>query len=121
LIDSHPYEGVSYYRLKQTDFDGTFTYSDSKYIFVEETKKQLAVFPNPNDGLQLQISWGRSKFNLDHVEVMNQLGKSIEYSTIKKQGLYEYSMALKNKLAPGIYTVKVHYNGKDEFVKLMVK
>lgn len=28
LIDEHPYVGVSYYRLKQTDYDGRFEYSE---------------------------------------------------------------------------------------------
>jgi hypothetical protein len=27
-VDANPYLGVSYYRLKQTDFNGDFTYSD---------------------------------------------------------------------------------------------
>ncbi len=28
LVDAHPYTGVSYYRLKQTDYDGMYAYSD---------------------------------------------------------------------------------------------
>jgi hypothetical protein len=28
LLDEYPYSGVSYYRLKQVDYDGTFAYSD---------------------------------------------------------------------------------------------
>lgn len=35
--DSEPLEGISYYRLKQTDFDGKFEYS--KVIAVENCKK----------------------------------------------------------------------------------
>jgi hypothetical protein len=120
MIDQSPYEGVSYYRLKQTDFDGTSTYSDTKYMFIEDTKKQLSIFPNPNEGNEIKIAFGNRKFNLSHIAVINQQGRIIETSYSSSNDLQEYSIELKQKLSPGLYMVKVHYNGKDEFVKLMV-
>ena len=47
LTDRSPLYGTSYYRLKQTDFDGKFTYS--KVIKVEnaEVKGYFKIYPNP--------------------------------------------------------------------------
>ncbi len=44
--DEYPYYGLSYYRLKQTDFDGQFSYS--KVLTVEiETTNSTFIYPNP--------------------------------------------------------------------------
>lgn len=120
MIDSHPYEGPSYYRLKQTDFDGTVSYSDVESIFIKESEKKLIVFPNPNEGRSLRFSFGASRFNLDHVEIYNQHGQSIQHSYLNVTNLREYSLELRHRLAPGLYLLRVHYNGKDEYVKLAV-
>lgn len=121
MIDSHPYEGRSYYRLKQTDFDGTISYSGTKLMFIKETEKKLAIYPNPNNGKNLKLTWGNAKFNLNHIEVINQQGKSIEFFDFEGEDLREYSHELKQRLSPGLYVVRVHYNGKGESIKLMVQ
>ena len=44
-VNSEP--STIYYRLKQVDFDGTFTYSDVKVVTLDKEKNDWTVYPNP--------------------------------------------------------------------------
>src|SRR5690606_10329097 len=44
--DAHPYPGVSYYRIKQTDFDGAFEYSWIRRVDIQ-SKGIVNIYPNP--------------------------------------------------------------------------
>ena len=52
-LDKSPYIGTSYYRLKQTDFDGSFEYSDLVPVDVEGDISNPTIYPNPitNNGV----------------------------------------------------------------------
>jgi hypothetical protein len=46
--DLNPYEGISYYRLKQVDFDGKYSYSNIVPVAYEKNvSKEITVLPNP--------------------------------------------------------------------------
>lgn len=45
FIDQKPFQGTNYYRLKQIDFDGTFTYSPIRSVYNEN--KDPEIYPNP--------------------------------------------------------------------------
>jgi hypothetical protein len=57
LIDTKPYQGISYYRLKQTDFDDSYKYSNVIRVNYDgDIEFLVEVYPNPGNG---------SMFNLD--------------------------------------------------------
>ncbi|MEL6660696.1 MAG: T9SS type A sorting domain-containing protein, partial [Bacteroidota bacterium] len=46
-----PLNGDNYYRLRQVDLDGSFTYSPVRVVHLKsQAHQQPKVFPNPNDG-----------------------------------------------------------------------
>lgn len=45
-LHSHPKEGFNYYRLKQLEKDGSFSFSGWESIFLEN-KNPIAIYPNP--------------------------------------------------------------------------
>jgi hypothetical protein len=49
--DRKPLTGDSYYRLKQTDFDGTSRYSAIEHIFFKNKSNEFICYPNPSDGI----------------------------------------------------------------------
>ncbi|MFK7797883.1 MAG: T9SS type A sorting domain-containing protein, partial [Aureispira sp.] len=57
-IDPNSFTNVSYYRLKQIDFDGTFSYSPTRAVegMANPDGTGMSVFPNPTQGaLNIQI------------------------------------------------------------------
>jgi hypothetical protein len=76
-LDGLPYAGISYYRLKQTDFDKQYSYSGVRRVEVEQAY-QLKVYPNPSSGI-FRISTG-FEIQSENVKVINLLGQTIPIS-----------------------------------------
>lgn len=47
-VDEYPLDGISYYRIKQVDFNGAFDFSEIDAV--ERTKVDFQVYPNPGNG-----------------------------------------------------------------------
>lgn len=114
-VDLNPYQGVSYYRLKQTDFNGDFTYSNIVSIADnEDTSSAFNVFPNPGNGSIINVSFpgieneeilvtlynatGQEVFSKVIINTENQTITSIEPSVKLASGVYLVTATNKNEL-----------------------
>lgn len=108
-IDNEPYTGASYYRLKQTDFDGKFTYSSLKKVDFNTSNNiglLQTVYPNPNEGEVINIDFTLDEDQQVMVEMHDLSGKSIySLSLIVDKGNNKHTIYMANKLSKGIYII----------------
>ena len=103
LLDQFPLSGTSYYRLKQIDFDGSYTYS--YLVPVKRGDDPFTVYPNPA-GKQW-VTFNR-KVNAVVINNLNQI-----------VGNYNEADGFETSdLAPGLYLIRTQ-NG--EIFKLIVQ
>jgi hypothetical protein len=98
--DYAPVNGKAFYRLKQTDIDGTVTYSDIKVVNRTEAAKGLSIFPVPNIGNTINIAGINDYKNFD-LQVLNAGGHILFSSVLSKSSIELPS------LVAGIYFVRV--------------
>ena len=122
-IDNSPYEGVSYYRLKQTDFDGNYSYSDLKMVNFSDTEFSFNLFPNPSDGANINVALSANVGEEVLVVVYDATGKETYSKIIITQDSGEniYAIDPSTKLASGMYLISA--TSKQEVVnkKLIVR
>lgn len=97
-LDPAPFSGLSYYRLKQTDYNGEYSYSALRQVEIEEVSIQI--YPNPATRF---ISLLNLQDDNVFISIYNNQGTLIQSHRNTKPG-----QQLKiNSLAPGLYNLRV--------------
>jgi hypothetical protein len=103
-IDENPYAGISYYRLKQTDFDGQYSYSAVRLVNIDDLKSSpINVYPNPTNA---QITIEGSKAEIANLRIYDLQGQDVG-SRIKIVESSDFSLTLDiSTLRNGMYLIK---------------
>ena len=128
FTDENPVKGVAYYRIKQTDFDGKFDYSDVVAVSYQKNSDGtcvLKVFPNPCPG-RCNITLSDCKENESSeivIEVVDALGNKIQQHLPYRNsdGSFNFYMDETNALVPGIYVVRAVSDKENYNKKVIVK
>ncbi|MEO6819173.1 MAG: T9SS type A sorting domain-containing protein [Ginsengibacter sp.] len=108
FTDKQPYDGVSYYRLTQTDKDGKFSISQIEKVVIGASQFSATASPNPTrDIVQLRIS--------------GEIDKDMDYLLIDMSGKVLMKANISNAVTPinlgnlaqGVYVLKVIRQGKS--------
>lgn len=113
IYDDSPVLGTTYYRLKQTDFDGKYEYFDIvavNYSKNNEGTCVLKVYPNPCPGrcaITLENCQENERGEMK-VELFDAAGNRI-YQNIPyrdSDGSFSFYINTDNNMAPGVYIVR---------------
>lgn len=99
FTNDHPLNGLNYYRLKQTDYDGKSSYS--KVVALDHpVSGPVSIYPNPA-GFTLYIS-GLSEDKVPY-QVINGLGQAMLSGVVSSSTA---SIGIES-LAPGLYFLRI--------------
>ncbi len=118
-VDPNPLYGVSYYRLKQVDFDGKSVVSQTIVIDNKQTRS-ITPFPNPsnNEALKLQI---RGFKNQDiQIELKSMVGEIILSRSIKSE-IDNWQYELPSDTAEGTYLLSIKSNNYVSVKKVIIQ
>lgn len=109
LEDKTPYSGISYYRLRQIDFDG----KEEIYLRSVIIENEAQVYPNPNQG-----SFYIEKVSeYSNVSIYDNMGKEILFSSRMINDGMEINLSSAKE---GVYFIQIKTDLGDRMEKIMV-
>ena len=125
-VDENPLHGYSYYRLKQTDYDGHYSYSEIKTVKYKSNEEESgfqisSVAPNPFSE-RFRVSFILKKSADVTIHLINSSGQIVFKDVIyTEDGMNQYDFEDRNGLPAGIYFLNMICNDEKVTQKLIKK
>ncbi|MCB9189661.1 MAG: T9SS type A sorting domain-containing protein [Flavobacteriales bacterium] len=102
--DINPLSGTSYYRLKQTDFNGEYSFSNVEVVHMNVLSDDVIVFPNPLSERDRELTVRFTTTAERSLTIVDQLGKIVsnEIHTSDSEVLLSTT-----HLSKGVYFIKI--------------
>lgn len=119
FYDNAPYSGISYYQLKQTDFDGTSFLSNIVPIY-RKPSSIINIYPNPAEN-ELQVYIGSAINSSTTVEVINNIGQKVINNNYNIEMGNTTLIINVSSLTTGIYNIRAISSTGEYFHQEFVK
>jgi hypothetical protein len=81
-VDQDPFEGISYYRLRQVDIDGQYTFSQTVAVHMGDKDPFSFVFASPSATGNLVIGYESNSTQPVEIKVTDALGKLVSKEVV---------------------------------------
>lgn len=107
FLDETEMGAVNYYRLKQVDIDGTYTYSKMIEVRVNFSEKAtFTVFPNPATDFVNLKHVGELKYDRE-IDLINMQGVRLQSAMLSSDETYQVSTLSLGNLPAGMYFIRI--------------
>lgn len=119
FTDKNPSDGINYYLLKQTDFDGKFSTSDVIAINFNKLINEFIIYPNPVNE-HLTINLNNSQTKLIEYSIINTFGEIVINNKIEGTFKGSYTIDVRT-LKKGIYYILINTENERLKAKKFIK
>ncbi|MBK8670907.1 MAG: T9SS type A sorting domain-containing protein [Saprospiraceae bacterium] len=110
FVDEKPLAGINYYRIKQTDFDGRFSYSEIRSVRFKGLNN-VNVTPRTTEG-QINITTDLEAYTID---IHNAAGQVVK--TFPAMGL-DQTISIESLVA-GVYYIRINSGTESETLRVI--
>jgi len=121
-VDNNPYSGTNYYRLKQTDINGDYTYSSIQSVEIKNDNLVYNVFPNPSIADEMILYIKGNCIETISIEIEDMYGRQVcsGYAEISKSPV-EIKLSDICLILPGTYFITIKGASFVQNKKVVVK
>jgi hypothetical protein len=116
-VDLAPIQGMNFYRLRQTDLDGKFSFSAVRQVNFNGMADAISVYPNPSKGfVNVLVNPSSKKVNYT---ITNTTGRSLKSGILLTDGTVNKVNI--QGLPAGVYMLQVTDENGSKTTKLLVQ
>lgn len=112
-------EEIFYYRIRQTDFDGKYSFSNTIAVRVTNKNSPFYVYPNPSNGKELFFRTNFPDSKQWQVAVFEISGKEVFSKTVNCENIRLQALNFEKQLVKGSYLLTVK-SGNDIYRQKLI-
>ena len=121
IEDPEPYQGISYYRLSEFDFDGEMGYSEVRAVVINDNDLDILIYPNPTDAPFMLTFFNVNSENLFQLRLIDEVGRLVEnWNGASFSSASPLQINL-NHLSKGSYILQVIFEEKIYNEKIILR
>ncbi len=117
--DNFPIKGTNYYRIKQVDLDGRYTYSATQKINMDAVARLWKLYPNPTH--DITAIYTNASITSLQVIVTDLSGKVVYRTTVSNTSAGQRVEIPVQQFGKGVYMMKVNADNNTSTEKLVIQ